>query len=65
MAHAVPRGNTAASVDRVCASSIAYLAEMPFVSGLIKLTEAAAEGLHSLAHAIASMTTKTTPPVNS
>ena len=63
--HGTYIGNTAASLDQVSVSSSLYLAEMPFVSraiALTKLTEAAAEGLHSMAHAITNATTKITPP---
>ena len=67
MAHATLRGtyigNTAASFrTSLCFLYSLYLAEMPFVSGS---AEAAAEGLHSFAHMIANVTSKTTPPVNS
>ena len=52
MARAVPRGNTAASVDRVCASSIAFTLQNAFrfwAIGLTNFTAAAAEDSYALA----------------
>ena len=57
-------GNIYSSLFRttLCFLYSLYLVEMPFVSGS---AEAAAEGLHSFAHVIPSMTSKIVPPANS